>query len=122
MDSNTRLPLDEGLCRAARKNDIDYFISEVVWELRTVNEARTRMGRALISVRWVEVNKGDDQTPNIVKATARVIPDPVQTGSGSHRFGANRFIAAVGSVRVGSVVFRFIPVRFMPVRFMPVRL
>ena len=30
-----------------------------------MNEARAQMGRAPISVRWVEVNKGDDRSPNI---------------------------------------------------------
>ena len=40
MDANTGLPLDEGLCRAARKKDIDYFKSKGVWEIRSVNEAR----------------------------------------------------------------------------------
>ena len=65
IDANTGLPLDEGLCRAARKKEIDYFKSKGVWEIRSVNEARAKMGRSPISVRWVEVNKGDDQTPNI---------------------------------------------------------
>ena len=65
VDARTGLPLDEGLCRAARKKEIDYFISKGVWELRTINEARTRMGRSPISVRWVEVNQGDDLNPNI---------------------------------------------------------
>ena len=46
VDTSTGLPLDEGVCRAARKKDIDYFIGKGVWEFRTVNEARTKMGRA----------------------------------------------------------------------------
>ena len=58
VDANTGLPLDEGLCRAARKKEIDYFISRGVWELRTTNEARAKMGRSPISVRWVEANRG----------------------------------------------------------------
>ena len=65
IDANTGLPLDEGLCRAARKKEIDYFKSRRVWEMRSVNEARAKMGRSPIIVRCVEVNKGDDQTPNI---------------------------------------------------------
>ena len=64
-DANTGLPLDEGVCRAARKKESDYFISEGVWELRTINEARSRMGRSPISVRWMDVNKADDLNPNI---------------------------------------------------------
>ena len=38
-DANTGLPLDEGLCRAARQKEIEYFVSKGVWELRTTNEA-----------------------------------------------------------------------------------
>ena len=65
VDEITGLPLNEALCRAARQKEIDYFNSKGVWEMRTINEARSRMGRAPISVRWVEVNKGDDINPNI---------------------------------------------------------
>ena len=65
VDATKGLPLDESLCRAVRKKKSDDFSNKGVLEVRTVNEARTTMGRARISVRWVEVNKGDDQTPNI---------------------------------------------------------
>ena len=65
VDANTGLPLDEGLCLAARKKDIDYFKSKVVWEMRSVKKARAKMGRSPISGRWIEINKGDDQAPNI---------------------------------------------------------
>ena len=65
VDDLTGLPLPPDLCRAARQKELDYFKSKGVWELRSVNEARTRMGRSPISVRWVETNKGDDANPNI---------------------------------------------------------
>ena len=65
VDVSTGLSLDEWLCRAARKKEIYYFISKGVWELRTINEARTKVGRSPISVRRVEVNKGDDLNPSI---------------------------------------------------------
>ena len=45
VDDLTGLPLPPDLCRAARQKEIDYFKSKGVWELRTVNEARRRMGR-----------------------------------------------------------------------------
>ena len=56
------LPLPPDLCRAARQKELEYFKSEGVWELRSVNEARRRMGRSPICVRWVE---RDDLNPNI---------------------------------------------------------
>ena len=54
VDDITGLPLDKELCLAARKKEIEYFHSKGVWELRSVNEARARMGRSPISVRWVD--------------------------------------------------------------------
>ena len=65
VDDLTGLPLPPDLCRAARKKEIDYFKSKQVWDIRSINEARRIMGRAPISVRWVETNKGDDENPNI---------------------------------------------------------
>ena len=65
VDDLTGLPLDEALCRAARKKGIDYFHSKGFWKLRTVSEARAKMGQGLISVRWVERNTGDGEKPNI---------------------------------------------------------
>ena len=35
-----------------------------MWDMRRVQEAWARTGRPPISVRWVEVNKGDDEHPN----------------------------------------------------------
>ena len=65
VDDLTGLPLPPELCKAARQKEIDYFKSKGVWEIRSINEARQRMGRGPISVRWVETNKGDDVNPNI---------------------------------------------------------
>ena len=65
VDDLTGLPLPPDLCRAARQKELDYFKSKGVWETRSVYEARRRMGKSPISVRWVEVNKGDDENPNI---------------------------------------------------------
>ena len=35
-----------------------------MWELKPRSEARQRQGKPPITVRWVDVNKGDDITPN----------------------------------------------------------
>ena len=63
-DDLAGLPLDPDLCRAARAKEISYFRSKGAWELRGDNKARPKMGRSLISVRWVKINKGDDASPN----------------------------------------------------------
>ena len=79
VDDLTGLPLPPELCRAARQKELEYFESKGVWELWTINEARRRMGRSPISVRWVETNKGDDENPNIrSRLVAREIRGPGQ--------------------------------------------
>ena len=65
VDDLTGQPLPPDLCRAARATELAYFKDKEVWAIRKVNEARQRTGRPPISVRWVEVNKGDDLNPKI---------------------------------------------------------
>ena len=36
-----------------------------MWELRPTDEARRRTGKPLFTVRWADVNKGDDLNPNV---------------------------------------------------------
>jgi hypothetical protein len=79
VDDLTGLPLPPDLCKAARRKELEYFKSKGVWEMRTINEARMKMGRRPISVRWVETNKGDDEHPNIrSRLVAREIRAPGQ--------------------------------------------
>ena len=61
----TGQPLPPDLCRKARATELDYFREKEVWVIRQVAEAIRRTGKPPISVRWVEVNKGDDQCPKI---------------------------------------------------------
>ena len=63
VDDLTGLPLPPELCRAVRQKEIAHFRAKGVWELRLVSDARAKMGRRPISVRWVETNKGDDENP-----------------------------------------------------------
>ena len=65
VDDLTGLPLPPDLCRVARAKEFEYFNTKQVWDVRSINKARRRMGHSPISVRWVETNKGDDQSPNI---------------------------------------------------------
>ena len=64
IDDITGQPLKPELCRIARKKELDYFHSKGVWSMRSMQEAWKLTGRPPISVRWVEVNKGDDDNPN----------------------------------------------------------
>jgi len=63
-DDITGQPLIDALVREARAKELAYFEEKGVWERRPRAEARQRTGKAAISVRWVDVNKGDDEHPN----------------------------------------------------------
>jgi hypothetical protein len=62
-DDITKQPLLDGLVDAARAKELEYFASKGVWIKRPKAEAFQKTGRPPISVRWVDVNKGDDQCP-----------------------------------------------------------
>ena len=64
-DDLTGQPLPPELVRAARAKELEYFGAKKVWEKRAFSEARKVTGRPPITVRWVDVNKGDNQNPNI---------------------------------------------------------
>ena len=76
-DDLTGQLLDPKLVREARRKEFEYFESKGVWSKRSIGECRRVTGRAPISVRWVDVNKGDDVTPNIrSRLVARQIRGP----------------------------------------------
>ena len=64
-DDLTGQLLPPELVRAARAKELQYFEAKKVWEKRAMGEARRVTGRPPITVRWVDVNKGDNQNPNI---------------------------------------------------------
>ena len=64
-DDLTGHTLDPTLVRAARKKELEYFDGKDVWELRPISECRRLTGKAPVTVRWADVNKGDDVNPNV---------------------------------------------------------
>ena len=64
VDSVSGQPLQASLVKAARALELEYFNSKCVWEKRPRGEAMARTGKAPISVRWIDINKGDDDHPN----------------------------------------------------------
>ena len=64
-DDLTGQLLNPELARAARANELEYFDGKDVWEVRSIEECRRHTGKPPVTVRWVEVNKGDDVNPNI---------------------------------------------------------
>ena len=62
-DDMTGQVLKDKLVEEARMKELKYFHDKGVWMKRPKGEARNRTGRGPISVRWVDVNKGDEQNP-----------------------------------------------------------
>ena len=52
------------LVMRARADELKYFNDKGVWLKVPMKMARLKTGRAPISVRWVDTNKGDDLNPN----------------------------------------------------------
>ena len=59
----TGQPLVAELVREARRSELEYFESMQVWLRKPRQDAFKYMGKAPISVRWIDVNKGDDANP-----------------------------------------------------------
>ena len=62
-DDITGQLLRDDLVKAARALELQYFNAKGVWAKKLKTRARQRTGRGPISVRWVDVNKGDDLNP-----------------------------------------------------------
>ena len=56
--------LKDSLVEEARAKELQYFQSKGVWKKVKMATARARTGRPPISVRWVDINKGDELNVN----------------------------------------------------------
>ena len=63
-DDLTGLPLRDELVKAARAKELDFFCSKGVWMKVPRRRSFEKTGKPPISVRWVDVNKGDEHEPN----------------------------------------------------------
>ena len=62
-DTVTSQPLVAELIREARAKELEYFEAMTVWIRQSRADSFKYNGKAPISVRWIDVNKGDDATP-----------------------------------------------------------
>ena len=62
-DDLTGQTLRDDLVKEARATELSYFCSKGVWVKVPLHTARAKTGRQPISVRWVDVNRGDDEHP-----------------------------------------------------------
>ncbi len=81
-DDMTHQVLRDDLVHEARQKELQYFTSKGVWLKRPKGEAKRRTGKGPISVRWVDVNKGDDLCPRYrSRLVARQLKAHDKTGS-----------------------------------------
>ena len=62
-DDITKQTLKDELVTEARRKELEFFTAKRVWVKRPKNDAVKHTGRRPISVRWVDINKGDDECP-----------------------------------------------------------
>ena len=105
-DDLTGQVLRDELVLEARAKELSFFCSKSVWLKEPKAQARAKSGRPPISVRWVDVNKGDDQSPNYrSRLVARQIK--AQDLSGKNYFApappleALRTVVSLAMTRVG---------------------
>ena len=63
-DDLTGQVLKDSMVAGARAKELTFFYAKGVWLKRPHHTAGAKTGRPPISVRWVDVNKGDDVNPN----------------------------------------------------------
>ena len=65
FDDLTKQQLPTALVKSARKKELDDSEMKTVWNRVPAQDAWKLSGRPPITVWWVDVNKGDDEVPNI---------------------------------------------------------
>ena len=76
-DALTGQTLDPELVKRARRAELEYFETKNVWFKKPRADAFQKMGKAPITVKWVDVNKGDTENPNYrSRLVAREIRKP----------------------------------------------
>ena len=100
--------LRDDLVHEARAKELEYFHSKGVWVKAPVSEARRRTGRPPVTVRWVDVNKGDELVP---KYRSRLVARQMKAldSSGQSFFApapppieALRTVVSMAMTRIGS--------------------
>ena len=64
VDATAGQALRTELVKVARELEMEYFKAKNVYTKVPREEAYRRAGKAPITVKWVDTNKGDDESPN----------------------------------------------------------
>ena len=65
FDDSSGAVLPPELIRQGREKELKNIDDLKVWELRPIQECYDVIGKAPISTRWVDINKGDDNEPDV---------------------------------------------------------
>ena len=65
FDNLSGAPLPPKLVEKARKEEIDFMVDWQVWEEVPVSHCWQATGKGPLGGRWVDVNKGDEESPNV---------------------------------------------------------
>ena len=103
-DDVTGKALDPKAVRQARLKEMKYVKEKEVWQPISRDEARRR-GWKVVKTRWIDINKGDEDTPNY---RSRLVAKEFNDGAGEGLFASTpplealRFlISEAATVRVG---------------------
>ena len=95
FDDLTQQQLPTKLVKAARRKELDKFESKNVWKLVSLTEAQRISGRLPITVRCVDVNKGDDDCPDI---RSRLVARQIRGANEDPMFAPTPLLAALRTV------------------------
>ena len=89
--------LNDALVAEARRKELEYCTPKGAWRKRLLSEAFAKTGRRPISVRWVDVNKGDGQYP---RYRSRLVARQLKATdhSGRRYFAPTPPLGALGTV------------------------
>ena len=65
LDDLTGQHLDPALVREARAKEMEYVRSKSLWIKKQVKDCLDKTSRPPVTVRWVDINKGDEKSPDI---------------------------------------------------------
>ena len=85
FDEMAHIELPAGLVRAARAEDIKYFNNLPVWDIVRTQECWGVTGKPLISPKWVDVNKGDQESYEVRRRLVAREMGEGRTTSSVHR-------------------------------------
>ena len=95
FDDLTKQELSAPLVKAARKKELEYFEPKGVWKKVSIQEAWKVSGRPPMTVRWVDVNKGDDQHPDM---RSRLVARQIRGAHGDPMFAPTPPLEALRTV------------------------